>query len=42
MIHWLWLIPAVVGGAVIGVVLTCAVAAKRREEWDSDCDSEGS
>lgn len=32
MINALWLIPAALGGAVIGVVLTClCVAAKERE-----------
>lgn len=32
MIHWLWLIPAVLVGAVIGLVLTClAVSAHDRD-----------
>jgi len=33
MIRWAWLIPAFIIGAVFGVVLTCAVAVKRKEEW---------
>ena len=32
MIHWLWLIPAILAGAVLGLVLTClAVAAHDRD-----------
>ena len=34
VIHWTWLIPAFIIGAFVGVILTCVVAAKRREEWE--------
>lgn len=35
MIHLLWLIPAILAGAVIGVVLTCLAVASG-EKYDSE------
>lgn len=34
MIHWIWLIPVFIVGAIVGMVLTCAVSYKRKEEFE--------